>query len=160
MENNNKRRDFIKKTGAFIGLGILTPSIASVVTSCEKDEVVSLPPPDTYDIDISKYPPLMTVGGMLSVSITLNNGSNKGLVIRRDSEDEFTVLDSLCRHQGCVVELPNEPTGDLLCPCHNVTFSFDTGEVKDKPISDAVPDLLPIKVFEFDKQNNILKLEI
>lgn len=162
MDKNNNRRKFIKSAGAFIGIGVLTPTLGTVVSSCERDEVevVEPAPPATYDINLNDYPALKTVGGDANASVTLNNGDELGLVIKRASEDEFYVLDSLCRHQGCTVGLPDSPTGDLVCPCHSVKFSFKTGLVTDKPISDAVPDLKKIKVFEFDKANSILKLLI
>jgi Rieske Fe-S protein len=167
MDKNKDRRSFIKKAGAFIGLGVLTPAIGTVVTSCEKDEVqiIDPPPPSTYDINLNDYPALKTVGGDATFSLDLvdedgNVYQKLNCVAKRAGEDEFWVLDSLCRHQGCDVILPDSPDGDLVCPCHNVSFDFETGVVTDKPISDAVPDLKKIKVFEFDKANNILKLLI
>lgn len=167
MEKNKDRRNFMKKAGTFLGLGILAPTIGTVATSCERDEVqvIDPPPPTTYDIDLNEYPALKTVGGDAAFSLDLidENGEvyqKLSIVAKRASEDEFWVLDALCRHQGCDVILPDSPDGDLVCPCHNVDFSFETGEVTNKPISDPVPDLKKIKVFEFDKANNILKLLI
>lgn len=167
MEKNKDRRNFMKKAGAFIGLGVLAPTLGSVATSCERDEVQVIDPPEptTYDINLNDYPALKTVGGDAAFSLDLvdedgNVYQKLSIVAKRVSEDEFWVLDALCRHQGCDVILPDSPDGDLVCPCHNVYFDFETGEVTDSPISDHVPDLKQIKVFGFDKENNILKLLI
>ena len=108
MEKNykNDRREFIKKAGAVFGIGVFGTSFATIINSCERDEVVKYEP-DTVDVDISQYPQLANIGGMAKVDVELDNGQIKTIVIRRDSETEFTVLDALCRHQNCIVNLPD-----------------------------------------------------
>lgn len=165
MEKNN-RRDFIKKTGTFIGLGLLGGTAGSFMTGCEQDEVVPLPPPATYDIDITQYPALMSVGGATQVNIALKNeegeltGDVKNVSIKRESESSFIAIDSLCRHQNCIVNLPTQPGGDLVCPCHNVKFSFEDGSITDVNGISGVPELLVVQIYEFDEANNLLKIII
>ena len=158
MEKNykNDRREFIKKAGAVFGIGVFGTSFATIINSCERDEVVKYEP-DTVDVDISQYPQLANIGGMAKVDVELDNGQIKTIVIRRDSETEFTVLDALCRHQNCIVNLPDSPDGKILCPCHQVTFNFDTGKVIDNK-GFEVPPLVVITVSEF--KDNMLKLII
>ncbi|MFP4369841.1 MAG: Rieske 2Fe-2S domain-containing protein [Candidatus Kapaibacterium sp.] len=152
-----ERREFLKK-GGLLGLGIL--GVSAAFQGCAEDEVVSLPPPNQYDVNLNNHPELLDTGGMAQVNIVLENGSQKNISIKRDSDTEFTVLDSLCRHQNCIVNLPNDETGgDLICPCHEVLFSFETGAVTNKRISDPVPDLIELE-YDFNSNTNILKVTI
>jgi len=63
----------------------------------------------------------------------LNNG-NPVIVIRRGPED-FTVLTAACTSDGCELNLPEQPGGDLICPCDGSVYSPVDGSVVQGPAS-------------------------
>lgn len=159
-ENNNKRREFLKKTGTVFTFGVFASSFASIINSCEQDEVIPAPEPETVDVNLSPYPALATPGGFALVKVTKKDGTKLDVIIKRIDMTTFVVLDTLCRHQGCTVTLPDSADKDIICYCHNVTFDMNSGAVKDKPITDAVPALLIYKVFAYDATANVLKIKM
>ncbi len=93
------------------------------------------------------------VGGSIKQTFGINN-NGRPVIITRYNETEFYVLTSVCTHQGCEVNLPAEPKGDLVCPCHNSVFSSSNGGVKRGPAG------APLRKFSttFDTKNNVLKI--
>lgn len=160
MENNNQRRDFLKKAGTVVGIGVFASAFGSVITSCERDEIVPAPDPETIDLDMSKYPQLATVGAMDIIEIQRKDGSPLKLFLKRASIDHFIVLEALCRHQVGPLVLPSTPEGSLRCVLHSATFNTDTGALINNPTSDTVPDLIKFRVFEFNRTTNILRIEV
>jgi len=159
-ENNNQRRDFIKKAGTVFTFGAFASSFASVINSCEQDEIVPAPAPETVDVSLSPYSELANPGGFALVKVTKKDGTKIDVIVKRIDMTTFVVLDTLCRHQGCTVTLPESANEDIICYCHNVTFDMNTGEVKVKPIADAVPALIKYKVFAYDATTNVLKIKM
>ncbi len=157
--NNENRRDFLKKAGFMIGVGICAGSVSTILTSCEKDQSIIIPPPQAYSLSLAPFPKLATAGGIEKVVISGKN-NNKPFIIKRIDQTTFVVHDSICPHQGCEVDLPTTPTSGMDCPCHHVVFSPDDGSVMKNPISWASQPLPSFKVQQFDSGNNILKIEI
>lgn len=160
MNKNSDRRDFLKKAGTVFGVGIFAGAFGSVMTSCERDEIVAAPDPETIDLDMSKYPQVSAVGSMAIIEIQRQDGSPLKLFLKRASEDHYIVLEALCRHQTGPLELPGTPGGSLRCIIHGATFNTDNGALINNPTSDTVPDLIKFRVFEFNKQTNILRIEV
>jgi len=160
MNKDNERREFLKKAGAVFTFGMFASSFAAVINSCEQDEVLPAPDPETYDIDLTPFPMLANPGGFTKTNITLKNGSKVNLIIHRIDINNFVVLESICRHMGCEVILPSSANEDILCPCHNVKYDLKTGNITVKPISDPVPNLIKFKVFAYDQAKNVLKVVI
>lgn len=160
LENNNQRREFLKKTGTVFTFGVFASSFASIINSCEQDEVIPAPAPETVDVNLSPYTALAAPGGFALVKVTKKDGTKLDVIIKRIDTSTFVVLDTLCRHQGCTVTLPDSADKDIICYCHNVTFDMNSGAVKVKPIADAVPALLSYKVFAYEAASNILKIKM
>jgi nitrite reductase/ring-hydroxylating ferredoxin subunit len=139
MNCNQNRRNFIKNAGLMVGAGILTVTATSFVTSCEKDQVLAPPPKENITIDLTRYPALLSANGMLIVTLVDANGKplvnktgkkyNNGnpIAIMRDAANNFTVLDTYCPHQGCLIPLPSAIGDNMVCPCHQWEFSSKTG---------------------------------
>lgn len=71
------------------------------------------------------------VGG--AVSAKAPDGTD--LVIAQPTAGEVVAFDARCPHQGCAVA----PDGEqYVCPCHNSTFEFDTGEVTNGPATSGL----------------------
>lgn len=159
-ENNNKRREFLKKTGTVFTFGVFATSFASIMNSCEQDEVIPAPEPETVDVSLAPYPQLATPGNFSLVKVTKKDGTKMDVIIKRIDMSTFVVLETICRHMGCTVTLPDSADKDIICNCHNVTFDMNTGAVKVKPIADAVPALVKFKVFAYDATANVLKIKM
>ncbi len=159
---NNNRRDFLKKMGTFVGVSISLPVVSSIISSCEQDEnPIPQPPKELTEIVLLRYPDLNSVGGTVKVLIPGKN-NNMPIILHRKSDDEIVALSSICLHTGCEVNLPQAGKIELRCPCHFVVFSAEDGNILTNPISSewsGVP-LEKYNVVEFDKINNILKVEI
>lgn len=160
MKNNTERRDFLKKAGTVFGIGIFATAFGSVISSCERDEIVAAPDPETIDLDMSKYPQVSAVGSMAIIAISRLDGSPLKLFLKRASEDHYIVLEALCRHQTGPLELPSADGGPLRCIIHGATFNTDNGSLVNNPTSDTIPDLVKFRVFEFNKQTKILRIEV
>lgn len=162
MENNNKRRDFLKKSTGFIGLSILGVSAATGIPGCEKSEVSVSPEPETYEINVTTYPALAATGGIVQMYLKLNDGSEKNLMLirkaQKNDKDDFTVLEAVCRHQNCSVTSPASLDDLIVCNCHGAKYSVDDGKLIDANGISGVPDLIKFVVFDFDAAKNILKV--
>lgn len=162
LNNTSDRRNFLKKAGTLLGVGLTLPVISSVLTSCEQDEKapVAVVPPGGYDLDLSKYPKLAAVGGVVKVTIPGKNGGAPLVITRKDAAT-FVVLDSTCPHAGCEVDLPVGASNEMDCPCHHAFFSNLDGSVTKNPVSGwAGEPLKNYKVNKYDSAKNILNIEI
>jgi Rieske Fe-S protein len=157
-----ERRNFIKKAGMALGAGIALTSVTGMLNSCEHDESsIPKPPPVTTNIDINKYPALNTVGNSIKIVIPKKN-NNAPMIFTRVDDNTISVIDSVCTHAGCEVNLPSNTSNEMLCPCHFVVFSKIDGTILKNPLGGSwSQNPLPVfKVVEFDKVNNILKVDI
>jgi nitrite reductase/ring-hydroxylating ferredoxin subunit len=158
-DKTEDRRSFLKQASTLIGVGIALPAIGGMFASCEKHEIPVVVPEKGYSIDLAKYPALQTVGGAEKVKIKGANAGNN-VIIRRTSETEFSIVDSICPHVGCEVNLPVGGGTDLVCPCHMVEFSALDGSVTKNPISGSWSSV-PLKKFRVIKfENNILEVVV
>ena len=106
-------------------------------------------------INLSEYPQLNTAGG--SAMITLKNISFPVIVIRKEN-DEFLVVNSTCRHQGCTVDAPRTTFDNILCPCHGSEYSRADGSVVWFP-PDATPRPLIKYKYRFDITAQTLQID-
>lgn len=157
MENKNERRDFFKKVSSVVGFGLFATSFGAAVTSCEQDQVFPAPPPETIDVDITKYPALATNGGLAKVILTYKDGSTVTVIVKRVDETTFNVFSSICTHNNWEVDLPASSGGVFNCSLHGATFSSEDGTVVNKPFS-SIDNLKKFSIFEYDAANKILKI--
>ena len=154
---NSGRRQFITNSiPALIfssTLGIVT--VSSLIQSCTP---VASPyqnlPPSPEDVDINNYPTLENINGFAKVKIPHKN-YGKPVIIIRDSETQFTILSSICTHQGCEVSNPDLKTKVIFCPCHGSKFNLN-GKVIKGPASRALTSY----DYTFDKSTNVLTFTI
>lgn len=158
--NKNHRRDFLKKTTGILSMTLIGATATTLIPSCEKSEVIVAPEPDTYEINISDYPALLNVGGMVQMYLTLTDNTEKNLLLIRKSQAEFTVLEAVCRHQNCSVTTPASLNEDIVCNCHGAKFSAEDGKLTDANGISNVPDLIKYIVFDFDPSTNVLKVKV
>lgn len=154
-EAKSNRRDFIKKVGVMAGVAVTLPVVASL-TSCEKDEDPIIPSSDGTIIKLSDYPALLAVGG--SVSISLADAPNPVIIVR-NSETDFLIADSVCKHQGCQVAAPTSETGDLICPCHGAVYSRTDASVVQKPSDNTDISGLTTYPYEYDAEKQELDID-
>jgi len=155
----NERREFLKKAGIFIGVGLTATSVSSLLTSCEKNQYIVMPPPVTYNLKLADYPGLATIGSTVNVKFTYNKFDYNLLITKLDAT-KYSVLDPICTHAGCQVG-PVSGKDELVCPCHHVAFSTIDGKVIKDPIAGTwTPKPLTSYTSTFDAGNNILKLNI
>lgn len=130
--NFNRRREFLINTGKVAGFGLFAGAFGSIINSCEQDELPPVAKPgNEVDVNIGKdHPTLLTPGSHKVESITGINGGDP-VIIKHNADGTFTVMDALCRHQNCNVELPNTSDCIMTCLCHKATFSFVDGKSID-----------------------------
>lgn len=162
MENNNKRREFLKKSTGLIGLGILGIATGSMINGCEEIEYIAAVQPRTYEIKIDSYPSLSNVGGMVQMFYTIDGGKELKLILVRkasnNSKDDFVIVEAVCRHNNCGLSLPDSLDGHFVCNCHGAKFSPLTGEMVDSngiPEKD-VPDLIKYSIEGYNDSSKIL----
>lgn len=162
MDKNtsNERRQFLIKAGKIAGLAVSMPVAASFISSCEQNEdPIPAPPPSTVPVDLSRYPAIAAAGGVVKILIPGKNNNNS-IVISRLDNNQFSVVDSICQHAGCEVDLPFGESNELKCPCHFVTFSKLDGQIVKNPLTDWAG--VPLKKFNanYKIEQNILEIEI
>jgi nitrite reductase/ring-hydroxylating ferredoxin subunit len=152
--NFNNRREFLKATGKVAGFGLFAGAFGSVVTSCEQDEIPPRPKPgNEVDVDIAKdHPELLSPGSHKVVTIHGING-NDPVIIKHNADGTFIVMDALCRHNNCNVNLPDSSDGIMTCLCHGATFSFVDGKsIDNKGFSTAVDLTNYVNVYDAAKK--------
>lgn len=158
---NNPRRDFLKKAGVLLGAGLSVTSLSSLIVSCEKDEILPPPPPGSnVTIKLSDYPSLLNVGGIVKVSVTVPTSLT--FIVKRESEKEFLIFEALCPHQGEeLIPDPDKTGKKIFCPRHAVDFSAEKnnkGIVLNNPQGVRVDNLKTDYSYEFDANSNVLKI--
>jgi len=135
-----KRRKFIKKSCAVVGLSVVGSSM--LLESCQKDNTSPSGPNVNFTIDLtsSNYQNLSTVGNYI-----YKNG-----VIVANTTNGFIALAKACTHEGCTVSY-NKSSNHFPCPCHGASFS-DTGGVLGGPTN------TPLKQYTVTQNGNILTI--
>ena len=147
----NDRRKLLKYSAAVAGAAMAGPVMTGFIAGCEKDTVKSSD--KTYEYNVASRNELASEGGAVMETLgELNSG--KPVVIIRSDVSRFVVLSSVCTHQGCQVNLPNSPGGDIICACHNSKFSSTDGAVKQGPAE------TPLRRFasSYDPESNKLTI--
>ena len=174
---NNSRRDFLKKSGMLIGATVAFVPLASLLNSCEKDQLLPVEKPKEapsggkypgYPIDLSQFPALLTTGGNGIMPIASFSASQKFFIKRMvkstDEVADFIVLDSKCTHLGAVLEAPSDSIGPLKCSLHAVLFST-TADTKGTVVPGSNPSGYPVTplksyVCNFDKDTSKLYVQL
>jgi cytochrome b6-f complex iron-sulfur subunit len=125
-----ERRAFFKQLVIRGSSVVIVPAL--FIQACEKDDSPDDNPnnpgngdnPFTLDLTDTDYAALQPIGG--SVFITSRN-----IVVIHTGTDAYTVLSSVCTHQGCQVGF-NNSNNTLPCPCHGSVYSI-TGSVINGP---------------------------
>lgn len=160
MENKDlSRRKFIINTGRVIGAGVVVSTVPQFLTSCEKNETVTLPPPASnfYKLDLTPYPELLNKGGVRKLKIEGKNQGND-IIIVHHQDDTFKVFDTICPHQGCPVKLPSDSEATIDCPCHPNAYSSVDGKYVAGPFPGFT--LPSFEVGYFDPTNKTLEIKI
>lgn len=135
--STNSRRKFLQRAVSSIGLVLSAATIASLVDGCEKNETV---PVSTGQLDLSGYPELETVGGIIQATVNGVNGGDLVFISRIDTAT-YVVFSTLCTHAGCGIDLPVDATSNCVCPCHRAEFARTNGAVVKQPTSGSATDL-------------------
>lgn len=80
-------------------------------------------------IDLSLLPVLDLNGG--SAMLTYD-GEQTVLLVNRESDTDYHVLDPRCTHQGCRIDPYSVSTGAAVCPCHGSEYNI-AGHVTQGP---------------------------
>jgi nitrite reductase/ring-hydroxylating ferredoxin subunit len=156
MKNNSNRREFLKNTGKVAGFGMFAAAFGTVVNSCEQDELPPRPKPgESYDLDLSLHPELSSPGSHKVLRLDKVNGGDP-VIVKHNADGTFFVMDAICRHQTCNVELPDTSDGLMVCLCHQATFSFTDGKVVDNK-GYSVPDMAVFRT-EYDASKKLLTI--
>lgn len=95
-----------------------------------------------FTVKIEDYPILKQIFG--SVKITFGYSDNEPVngIVTRISNTEFVACSDLCPHQHCLVNVYDDASEHLICPCHLSQFTVD-GTFVSGPAQDS---LTPYKV--------------
>jgi len=152
MENGNisDRRGFLLKSITIVGAGLLGGSLPVLLSSCSSGSNPASSNPTPTNIDITNYPELQTVNGFKKVSVSGKNSDYPFIIIRK-STTEFTVLSSMCQHQGCEVNNPDIASKTILCHCHGSRYNLDGSLING-------PSQQPLQVFPstFNSTTNVI----
>lgn len=102
----------------------------------------------TLQISLSDYPALQEELGSVRLGVTpvgpddFPAGRYYPIVINRDFGGEFYVLNSTCKHAGCVVRPFDLFEFSMFCPCHGSRYDIH-GDVEEGPAES------PLDRFEF-----------
>ena len=152
---DNNKRDFFKKTGSLIGLGLCACLTSSILTACDKDEEVSAPFPETLKYIITSASPLANAGGLSEIKIKNSKGTDVSFIIYRADATKFAVLEPICYHRGAGVSLTG---GELVCSAHAAKFDKADGHtLSDGSAGVTVP---PMKsyAYAFNQSTNELSI--
>jgi len=128
-----------------------------VLAACGDDGGTGATDPATSDSAASSTPPSSP-----TESATASGGGGSGLVATGDvpvgggvvingeelvvtqpTAGEFKAFSAICTHQGCLVG--SVADGQIVCPCHDSTFSAEDGSVSGGPAGAPLEEV-PVKV--------------
>lgn len=135
--STTSRRKFLQSAASSVGLVLSAATIASLVDGCEKNETV---PVSTGQIDLSGYPELGAIGGIIQVTVAGVNGGDMVFISRIDTAT-YVVFSTLCTHASCGIDLPVDASSNCVCPCHKAEFARTNGAVVKQPTSGSATDL-------------------
>jgi Rieske Fe-S protein len=119
-ENGIGRRTFLAQSGILAAIAALA--------ACGNTASATAPSvPAGSAIDISNYPTLANVGGVVVVSL-----GSAPVAIVRTSSTSFLALSRVCPHQGSIVQLS---TNGFVCPGHGARFNIDGTWIGGQPTS-------------------------
>jgi Rieske Fe-S protein len=155
---NQQRREFLLDAAASLGVILSSSTLASVLASCESDTTKpSATTGQKVEFNVSTEPALANVGGVVKKTFGSNNGGMPVFIVRT-GETMFVVLSSRCTHQGCEVDVPQQPGGKLVCPCHLAEYDPQTGTQTKPPSGSGPTGSLQRFDAQFDPQTNILTI--
>lgn len=104
------------------------------------------------DLSQTKFAKLKNVNGSIIYTPDAPNSSRK-MVITRVDASTFSVVSSICTHQGCIVDPFDSTTQRIACGCHGSRFDVN-GVVKQGPASS------PLKQYQsaYDSTANTLTI--
>lgn len=161
IDQKNPRRDFLKKTGALIGIGVFSGPVVSMLCSCEKDELNPAIPDQSLKLNLNEtaYAALQTIGSVIIIEVKGIDGAKIPLIVKRKGETEFGVYNRNCPHLGVPVLKGATDADDVYCPLHSVKFATDTGLVTANPQSISITTLKKYN-YTYDPAGKILSVEI
>lgn len=114
------------------------------------------PPTSEVQIDIMQEPALQQIGDAVKINLAPYN-EGRDIIIVRQSATTFLVVSSICKHEGCSINLPTAPGANFVCPCHGAEYSSVDGTWQPSP--QAASDL---RVYEntFDIATSRLTIKI
>jgi cytochrome b6-f complex iron-sulfur subunit len=148
--NTEERRNFLKQSGILLGISLTSIVLPGLLSSCSNS--TSPTNNSTNPIKLADYPALLNVNGSVKITISGKNGG-KPMIVLRESPSQFSVLSTVCKHQGCEVDLPDS-SKVIHCPCHGSQYSADDGAVLQGPTTQPLDKLN----WSFDSANNLLTI--
>lgn len=148
----SNRRDFLKRTSSYISLGIFAGILPQLVSSCSNSTSANETSP--VDINLNGYPSLAEINGWEKIIIEgKNNG--KPIIVIRTGDATFTILSSICGHQGCVVGNPDMQYQSISCPCHGSKYTL-TGNIINGPTTKPLKNF----TYTFNQSKNVLTINL
>lgn len=130
IKTPKKGRRFFLKLTSFFGVSVNYALIQSLFSGCESDTMKSKE--QMVDFDISTEQSLSEIGGSAKATFSdYNNG--KPVVITHTNVNEFVVLTSVCTYEGCLINLPDQESGIIECPCCGSRYAAQDGSVLRGP---------------------------
>lgn len=160
IKENSNRRDFLLNTTKVIGVGMAIATIPQVFTGCESEEVVTIVNTQAntfYVFDLTPHPELLVPGSIKKVKIEGKNADNP-LIITHHKNGSFSVVDSICPHMNCAVDLPTDTDSTLVCQCHPNNYSTVDGKYVGGPFQGY--NLKQYQVGKFDAVKKTLEIKI
>lgn len=120
---HDSRRQWLKR------LALTCSALSAVRSGTLATPASALDNRNKLRIDLSLLSALELNGG--SAMLTYDNEQTV-LLVNRESESDYYVLDPRCTHQGCRVDPYSPSTSTIICPCHGSEYSI-SGQVTQGP---------------------------
>ena len=121
---NMNRRELLKASCAFCGLGIVASS--ALLDSCTKITDTPAGPSVNFTLDLgsSAYSSLLLTGRYVY---------KNGVIVANTGQENFVAVAQRCTHQGCTVQY-DDSTQHFICPCHGGTYDLNGQVLYGPPI--------------------------
>lgn len=147
------RRTLIRRGTAALAVLAAGPRLAAALGGCGPITPTSSDGLGRVTISLAEHASLEAVGGFELLYVEDLGIHLAAVRVEADGESPLAVMDAVCTHAGCLVDVYDRTKERLVCTCHSSEFELDGGPVSG-------PATVPLAVYASTLQGDVLTVDL